>query len=67
MHWISVAPCKDGFIHFSEGELWSHPMCGASAKPGSSYVVLKLHMLERLKGDHLMCQECLKQTQALFD
>lgn len=66
MPWISVAPCKDGLIHFSEGEVWGHPLCGKHTKTGSSYVVLKLHMLERLEKDTLTCRECLEQAKGMF-
>lgn len=67
VHWLSVAPCKDGFIHFSEGQVWSHPMCGRTTKQSSSYVVLRLHMIEKLEKDYLMCRECWAQAKSLFD
>jgi hypothetical protein len=42
-------------------------MCGLVVKPNSSYVILKLTMLQRLEKDFLTCRECLRQAKALFD
>lgn len=66
MAWISVAPCLDGFIHFSEGQEWSHPMCGLHVKRSSSYVILKLAMLDVLDKDYMTCRVCFEQARAMF-
>ena len=42
-------------------------MCGFVVKPNSSYVILKLSMIERLEKDFLTCRECLRMAKALFD
>lgn len=41
-------------------------MCGMHVKRSSSYVILKLSMLDVLDKDYLTCRVCFEQARAMF-